>query len=129
MLSLVTAACISQAALAYDINPVIIAAIMRTEGGRVGQYTTNTNGTRDLGPMQINDGVWLGEVADQFFRGDETPAKRKLLNNGCFNVPEGAWILRQNIDLSDGDTPGRTNPATHRGRTQHPVQTVRAHPA
>ncbi|EPX78056.1 lytic transglycosylase domain-containing protein [Salipiger mucosus] len=103
MLSLVTAACIGQAAAAYNIDPVVIAAIMRTEGGTVGQYTENTNGTRDLGPMQINDDVWVGEVADHFFRGNERLAERELLNNGCFNVRAGAWILRRNIDLSDGD--------------------------
>ncbi|NDV50751.1 lytic transglycosylase domain-containing protein [Salipiger sp. PrR003] len=103
MISLVTAACISQAAAAYGIQPVVIAAIMRTEGGKVGQYSENTNGTRDLGPMQINDGVWTGEIADKFFRGNEARAEDQLLNNGCFNIHAGAWILRQNIDLSNGD--------------------------
>jgi soluble lytic murein transglycosylase-like protein len=99
----VTAACIIAAANTFSIDPLIIAGIMRTEGGRVGAYSTNTNGTKDLGPMQINDGVWIEEVADSLLSGDAEEAKYRLLNDGCFNIYAGAWILRQNIDLSDGD--------------------------
>ncbi len=102
MISYVTAACIALAANTYNVSPVVIATIMKTEGGRVGRYSTNDNGTLDLGPMQINDGVWIKPVADEFFRGNEALAREKLLNDGCFNVRAGAWILRQNIDLSDG---------------------------
>ena len=102
-LSFVTAACIAMAANTYDIPPSVIAGILKTEGGRVGQYSTNSNGTRDLGPMQINDKVWTKEIANEFFRGNQGMAKDNLLYNGCFNVRAGAWILRQNIDQSDGN--------------------------
>ncbi len=103
MISAVTAACIMVASNAYSISPVIIAGIMATEGGKVGRYSTNTNGTKDLGPMQINDRVWIPSIADTFFAGDRRRAEYALLNDGCFNVEAGAWILRKNIDLSDGD--------------------------
>ncbi|WP_247744469.1 lytic transglycosylase domain-containing protein [Sulfitobacter sp. R18_1] len=103
MLIPVTTACIIAAASTFNIDPLIIAGIMKTEGGKVGRYSTNSNGTLDLGPMQINDGVWIDEVANTFFLGDENMARQKLLNDGCFNIKAGAWILRQNIDLSDGN--------------------------
>lgn len=103
VLSYVTAACIMAAAQAYSVPPLVLASILKTEGGKVGQYSTNTNGTRDLGPMQINDGVWIKPVADQFFRGDEASARYRLQHDGCFNVNAGAWILRTNIDSADGN--------------------------
>jgi len=103
MLSYVTAACIMAAANAYSIPPIVIASIMKTEGGKVGQFSQNTNGTKDLGPMQINDGVWIEPVADEFLRGNKTEARRRLQNDGCFNVHVGAWILRTNIDGAGGD--------------------------
>jgi hypothetical protein len=103
MLSYVTAACIMAAAQAYSVPPIVLASIMKTEGGKVGEYSTNTNGTRDLGPMQINDGVWVKPVAEEFTRGNEALARHKLLNDGCFNVAVGAWILRTNIDSADGN--------------------------
>jgi hypothetical protein len=103
MLAHVTAACIMAAAQAYDVSPMVLASIMKTEGGKVGAYSTNTNGTKDLGPMQINDGVWIKPVADQFFKGNEVAARHRLQNDGCFNVHAGAWILRTNIDSADGN--------------------------
>jgi hypothetical protein len=103
MPSLVTATCIIVAANTYNIEPIVIAAIMKTEGGKIGSYSQNSNDTKDLGPMQINDKVWTGPIADEFFNGDKALAKEQLLNNGCFNVRAGAWILRENIDQSGGD--------------------------
>jgi soluble lytic murein transglycosylase-like protein len=103
MISYVTAACIMAAANSYGIPPIVIASIMKTEGGRVGQYSENTNGTKDLGPMQINDGVWIKPVADEFLNGNQSEARRRLKDDGCFNVYAGTWILRTNIDSADGD--------------------------
>ena len=103
MLSFVTASCILAAAQAYDLHPMVLAGVIRTEGGTVGEYSENTNGTRDLGPMQINDDVWVEEVADEFLGGNTARARTKLLNDGCFNIRAGAWILRTNIDASNGN--------------------------
>ena len=99
----VTAACIMSAANLQGIHPMHIITILKVEGGKVGEYTQNTNNTKDLGPMQINDKVWLPDVSKLHFNGNTNAARRALLNDGCYNVHVGAWILRQNIDLSKGN--------------------------
>ena len=99
----VTAACIIAAAQAQNVHPASIITIMKVEGGKVGEYSTNKNGTRDLGPMQINDRVWIPTLAKKHFKGDEAKTEYALLNDGCYNVYAGSYILRTNIDRAGGD--------------------------
>jgi hypothetical protein len=99
----VTTACILAASQLQNIHPMNIMTILRVEGGKVGEYSENTNGTRDLGPMQINDRVWLPEIAEMHFNGNENAARYAVQNDGCYNVHIGAWILRKNINSADGD--------------------------
>ena len=99
----VTAACILAASQIQNIHPMNIITIMKVEGGKVGEYSKNKNGSVDLGPMQINNKVWVPVVAEEYFKGNEDTAYTRLLNDGCFNVHVGAWILRKNIDRSNGD--------------------------
>ena len=99
----VTAACILAASQLQNIHPMNIVTILRVEGGKVGEYSQNKNGTKDLGPMQINDKVWIPTIADMHFNGNELDAKNAVLNDGCYNVHIGAWIIRKNINSADGD--------------------------
>ena len=99
----VTAACILAAAQIQSIHPMNIITIMKVEGGKVGEYSTNRNGSVDLGPMQINNKVWVPVLAKKHFNGDESLTHERLLNDGCYNVHVGAWILRENINRADGD--------------------------
>ena len=99
----ITLACFMAAAQTYDIPPKVLAAVMKTEGGKVGEYSVNTNKTRDLGPMQINDKVWVREIAVNLGSGNIQRTEDRLLNDGCFNVLAGAFILRDNIDRSKGN--------------------------
>lgn len=99
-----TMACVIAAANMQQIPTQAIMTILSIEGGRVGQVSSNTNGSSDLGPMQINDHVWIPVIADLHFNGNEDKAYRMVRDHGCYNVFVGSWILRQAIDDADGDT-------------------------
>jgi soluble lytic murein transglycosylase-like protein len=90
------AACIFAAAQTYSLPPSVILAILHVEGGRVGMASKNTNGSYDLGPMQINT-LWIPGLAAHW---KVPPAKalRMVRDDGCVNIGVGAWILRSKIN-------------------------------
>jgi hypothetical protein len=98
-----TVACIMNAAAIQGIQPHVIVTILNIEGGKVGECVTNTNGTQDCGPMQVNTGAWLDELARLHFGGDRPKAYATLRDNGCYNVHVGTWILRRMIERADGN--------------------------
>lgn len=51
-------ACMTAAAAFYHLPPRALPAIHAVEGGAVGVVSHNTNGSDDLGVMQINT-IWL----------------------------------------------------------------------
>ena len=93
--------CITAAASRHDLPAGIILAILRTEGGTLGETSQNSNGTVDIGPMQINS-RWLPQLAKRL-RVSESAALRRVRDEFCANIDAGAWILRQAIDLAGGD--------------------------
>lgn len=89
--------CLLLAAETYEVPPAVLLGIMTVEGGRVGQEVgPNTNGTFDLGPMQINT-IWLPELADHW-QVDEETARGWVRDDACVNIQVAAWILRGRID-------------------------------
>lgn len=90
------AACLLLASKTYQVPPAVMIGIMHVEGGRVGQEVgPNSNGTFDLGPMQVNT-RWLPELARAW--GISVPKARMLVrDDGCVNVRVAAWILHQKI--------------------------------
>lgn len=82
------AACVTKAAHFYHIPVVLLKAVLRTEGGHVGQIHENANGSYDMGPAQINS-IWLPVLAKSGITRD------MVLYNGCLNISIGAWILGQ----------------------------------
>ena len=67
----------------------------------MGEVSQNTNGTVDIGPMQVND-TWVPKDRRALGRVAEA-AYRALRDNFCANVEGGAWILRQALDEAHGD--------------------------
>ena len=66
MTASILATCIFLASQQYHVPPAILIGILKVEGGTVGQEVgPNTNGTYDLGPMQINT-VWLEELSKKY---------------------------------------------------------------
>lgn len=95
----VLAACLMLASQTYSIPPAVLVGIYKAEGGKVGQEVKNTNGSYDLGPMQINT-IWLPELAGKWGVSEST-ARKWVRDDACTNVGVSAWILRQHIDETD----------------------------
>ena len=105
MAASVLATCIFLASQQYQVPPAVMIGILQVQGGRAGQEVgPNTNGTYDLGPMQINT-IWLEELARKWQVSHDT-ARKWVRDDECVNVGVGAWILRQKINqtgsLSEG---------------------------
>lgn len=91
----VTAECVSHAATSYDVHPDILYALLMVEGGAVGKdANANINGTKDIGPAQINS-VHLDELRALGITEDE------LRNNGCLNIYVQARYLSQVLSEVD----------------------------
>lgn len=82
--------CFDEAAKRYRVPVLLLKAISIVEsGGRWNATNTNTNGSRDIGHMQINSS-WLPTLAK--FKIDE-----EKLGDPCINTNIGAWVLAHNI--------------------------------
>lgn len=88
--------CIVVAAKHFNINPLVIKAIARVEGGGIGTLSKNTNGTYDMGVMQINT-IHIPAIQKAY------PALtwQDLTYKPCVNIGVGTWILRQRLDETD----------------------------
>lgn len=87
--------CLLIASQTYNVPPVLLAGIYKAEGGKVGQEVANTNGTHDLGPMQINT-LWVPVVAKKWGV-SERRARAAIRDNACTNLSVAAWILRNHL--------------------------------
>jgi hypothetical protein len=94
--------CLFAEADRQHIDPYILLALLRTEGGRAGEYALNRNGSVDLGPMSINT-VWLPALA-KHYRTPENELKYRLATDGCANVAAAALILKRRI-AATGNVP------------------------
>ncbi len=94
-------ACMAAAAAFYHLPPRALPAIHAVEGGAVGVVSPNTNGTADLGVMQINT-IWLPDIA-RAAKLPEQKVKDRLVNDGWFNIAAAAAILRMYLNETRGD--------------------------
>jgi len=82
--------CTQLAADRYGLPVSLIHAILEVEGGDVGQAVLNSNGTEDLGPMQINT-VWLPRLAPYGI------TRQQIQEDRCINILVGSWILARQL--------------------------------
>ncbi|WP_150293592.1 lytic transglycosylase domain-containing protein [Sphingobium estronivorans] len=61
------------------------------EGGWVGAEVPNSDGSHDLGPLQINS-WWVTRIADKVQRPPNI-VRYWLVNDACFNVDAARWIF------------------------------------
>jgi hypothetical protein len=94
-------ACILAAAAAYHEPPAVLLILLNVEGGTLGAVSHNTNGTVDIGPMQVNQ-IWIPQIATHWGATQQATflALRDIF---CANIEAGAWILRQGLDEARGD--------------------------
>jgi len=83
-------ACWEDAATRYQVSSALLYAIARTESALNPQAIgRNTNGSRDIGLMQINS-AWLPTLASHGI-------EERDLFEPCTNIHVGAWILAGNV--------------------------------
>ena len=83
--------CWAEASNRYGVPVDLLKAVAQVESSnRARVIARNTNGSLDIGFMQIND-WWLPALAAQGI------GKNELLD-ACTNLHVGAWILKQGID-------------------------------
>lgn len=87
--------CVQLAADRYGLSVSLIQAVLEVEGGRVGQAVPNSNGSEDLGPMQINT-VWLPRLATYGI------TRQQLRDDRCINILVGSWILASQLKTAKG---------------------------
>ncbi|WP_369679300.1 lytic transglycosylase domain-containing protein [Sphingopyxis sp. GW247-27LB] len=68
------------------------------EGGWIGAAVVNSNGTHDLGPLQINSS-WVPKIA-ALVRRSETHVRHWLQNDACFNAEAARWIFLSGLALT-----------------------------
>jgi hypothetical protein len=94
-------ACMLAVATALHLPPRVLPSIQAIEGGRVGMSRANSNGTEDLGLMQVNS-TWLPVLARRTGLPPETVRKR-MVQDGCFNIAIAGAVLRFYLHETHGD--------------------------
>lgn len=76
----------------YNIDPWLLYSIGWEESNLVSDaVNTNSDGSRDIGIMQINS-YWFDKLKKQGI-------EEKDLYDTCINIHVGAWVLRQSYDF------------------------------
>lgn len=84
--------CINEAAICFQINPLLIKAIIWQESkNRQDAFNRNKNNTVDVGMMQINS-IHFESLKKRGI------TEQTLRENSCANVFSGAWVLSQVIE-------------------------------
>jgi len=94
-------ACMALVAQIYGLPPRVLPSIQAVEGGGPGVVHRNTDGSTDLGIMQINT-LWLPALA-RYTRLDPAEVRDRLLHRACFNIAAAGLILRTYLDETRGD--------------------------
>ncbi len=71
------------------------------EGGRAGLVQPDSDGSADLGVMQINT-RWVAPLA-QHIRAPESVVRNRLVNEPCFNIATAGAIMRIYLQEERGD--------------------------
>ncbi len=93
--------CMALVAQIYSLPPRVLPSIQRVEGGQPGLVRTNTNGSQDLGIMQINT-IWLPFLSS-YTRRPQAEVRVRLLTGDCYNIAAAGLILRTYLDETGGD--------------------------
>jgi soluble lytic murein transglycosylase-like protein len=94
-------ACMALVAATYQLPPRVLPAIQAVEGGRVGTVRSNTNGSQDLGVMQVNT-LWLATLARRSGL-PEAEVRDRLVHDACFNIAAAGLIFRIYLNEAQGD--------------------------
>ena len=94
-------ACMALVANLYTLPPRVLPSIQAVEGGRPGLASPNSNGSEDLGIMQINT-LWLPVLA-RYTGLAQAEVRERLLHRPCFNIAAAGLVMRTYLDEARGD--------------------------
>ena len=86
--------CVASASTQYGIHQNIIKSLIAVEGGRIGTRSRNSNGTYDMGIMQINT------IHTDSIKKNLGYTAQEIIMDPCKNIMAGTWILWQRIKES-----------------------------
>jgi hypothetical protein len=92
------ARCIHSAALGADWLEKTLWGLREQEAGWLGAEVVNTNGTHDLGPLQINS-AWVPRIAGMLGK-PESQVRYWLRQDACFNVQAARWIFLSGLAVT-----------------------------
>ncbi|NHN93161.1 lytic transglycosylase domain-containing protein [Acetobacter sicerae] len=95
------AACLNASAKNAGVPRGVLLVLLYVEDGHPGMVSPNSNGTADLGPMQVNT-AWVDRIARRWHSTHER-AYAALRDSSCANIEAGAWILGQAMQETRGD--------------------------
>lgn len=101
MMAIPFLACMALVAQIYSLPPRVLPSIQAVEGGRPGVAHLNTDGSEDLGVMQVNT-IWIGRLV-RYTHLDAATVRARLLGNACFNIAAAGLIMRTYLDEANGD--------------------------
>ncbi len=93
--------CMLVVAATAGLPPRVLPVIQSIEGGAPGMVSQDSNGTADLGVMQVNT-IWILALANRA-KLSEARAKYLLINDPCFNIAAAALILRTYLAEEHGE--------------------------
>jgi hypothetical protein len=91
-------ACVQRAARGHDWLEKTLWGLRYQEAGWLGAEVANTNGTHDLGPLQINS-AWVPRIARLVGR-PEHQVRYWLRYDACFNADVARWIFLSGLKAS-----------------------------
>jgi hypothetical protein len=94
-------ACVAVVSNFYHLPPRVLPSIQLVEGGRPGIVSFNTDGSADLGVMQINT-RWITPLARLTGQAPDR-IRGRLLNEPCFNIATAGAIMRIYLNEEHGD--------------------------
>ncbi len=80
--------CLQRVIQQYQVHPLVLTLVATVEGGWAGAKIKNTDGSHDLGLMQINT-IHLPELARYGL------TENMLRNNECINLGVASWYIRR----------------------------------
>lgn len=90
--------CITLNSRHFGVPELALKAIRKVENGLVCTVSHNTNGTVDLGPMQINS-IHLPAIQNHY----PDISYEDVACKPCLNITIGSWLLSQRLQEVDGD--------------------------
>jgi hypothetical protein len=89
------------AAMAFGHAEGDLRALLKVEGGNVGEVSTNKDGTVDIGPFQINERHV--PTFQKILRTDRAQTLNRLRDDGCFNALAAGYLLKLKTLAAEGN--------------------------